>query len=525
LKITTTITKNTLQNRVYLLKFLGEFSMKTLEKPRFRNLSQGECAGAPILRTLWDRFDFSFLLTQSGIFKVRGVPTWIVAFMYVIGLIAQCTSVLHMSKLAQKDALLKPMFQQWNLAQHTLSRFLTTTFDWSLFGHKRVSRLQQDLDTALQSGDVIDLDDSVIDHPFGKKLPFLCWLYDSSQKISVWGMNLVVLHAVLRNGLEYPLYYKVWRKPAMKGEGPTKFDLAKEMLTALRQSTTCRLWVAMDRWYLCKDFFTFLSSNQFDWVTKAKRNTALYKREIHPLTGRERYVPVTPAMLIKEVFPSLNRLGTIGLAGIAVPDIYMKMPYMITNRKGEAKKKYRYTAIAAVVAMRLKEDEEPEQDCPEESDEDKPATYRGAYVLISNRVDAPNEVLPVYAKRWRIEVFFRRAKQDLGLAKCHSTTEEHHHAHLELLFAADTLVGFAHWEMNKEKTSDDEGCTHGEMVRCLFHTRCQIRSKTRRGIQTISLDIDIEAVYFARLIHLFWPKEVRMLWGEAVFSQFLPSSA
>jgi hypothetical protein len=257
--------------------------MKTLAKPNFRNLDQGECAGAPILRKLWDRFDFSFLLTQSGIFKVRGTPTWIIAFLYVIGLMAQCTSVLHMSKLASKDALLKPMLQQWKLKQHTLSRFLTSKFDWSLFGRKRVARLQQDPETALHTGDVIDLDDSVIDHPFGKILPFLCWLYDSSQKINVWGMNLVVLHAVLKNGLEYPISYKVWRKPAVKGEGQTKLDLAMEMLLALRTSTKCRLWVAMDRWYLCKDFFNFLLANQFDWVTKAKRNTALYKREIHPL--------------------------------------------------------------------------------------------------------------------------------------------------------------------------------------------------------------------------------------------------
>jgi hypothetical protein len=207
--------------------------MISLEQPKFRNLSQGECAGAPILRKLWDRFDFSFLLTQSGIFKVRGVPTWIVAFLYVVGLIAQCSSVLQMSKLAKKDALLQPMFQQWNLAQHTLSRFLTSQFNWSLFGHKRVSRLQQDPETALQEGDVIDLDDSVIDHPYGKMLPFLCWLYDSSQKISVWGMNLVVLHAVLQSGLEYPVANKIWRKPAVKGEGPTKLDLAMELLLAL----------------------------------------------------------------------------------------------------------------------------------------------------------------------------------------------------------------------------------------------------------------------------------------------------
>ncbi len=40
------------------------------------------------------------------------------------------------------------------------------------------------------------------------------------------------------------------------------------MLLMLRESATCRLWVAMDRWYLCKGFFTFLEKHQFDWVTK-----------------------------------------------------------------------------------------------------------------------------------------------------------------------------------------------------------------------------------------------------------------
>ena len=69
----------------------------------------------------------------------------------------------------------------------------------------------------------------------------------------------------------------------------------------------------------------------------------------------------------------------------------------------------------------------------EEKDENLPVSYRVAYVLISNRVDVPDEVLSVYSKRWRIEVLFRRAKQDLGMANCHSVTENHHHAHLQLL--------------------------------------------------------------------------------------------
>lgn len=77
-----------------------------LEKPRFRKLSLSECAGARILRTLWDHFDFSFLLSQSGIVKRNGAPAWMLCFLYVIGLISGCTAVSQMAALAAKDAVL-----------------------------------------------------------------------------------------------------------------------------------------------------------------------------------------------------------------------------------------------------------------------------------------------------------------------------------------------------------------------------------------------------------------------------------
>jgi hypothetical protein len=278
----------------------------------------------------------------------------------------------------------------------------------------------------------------------------------------------------------------------------------------LRESVNCRLWVAMDRWYLCKDFFLFLESHQFDWVTKAKRNTALFRKVIEPCTGRERYVPLTPIMLIREVFKRLTSQKASGLVSIAVPDIYMKQPYTVTNRKGKQVTKQRYVQIAAVVAMRLKEDE-LSSNVETTEDDESPATYRGAYLLISNRYDAPKEALQTYVKRWRIEVFFRTAKQELAFEMCHSESEAHHQAHFELLFTAETLLAVALFEMNKEKTSGDEGCTHGEMVRGLFHTRCQTRKRTYKGQERIYVDFDIEVKRFARLIRLFWPQHYLML--------------
>ena len=484
------------------------FLKETLEQPRFRNLNQGESAGAPILRSLWDRFDFSLLLTQSGITKRNGVPSWMLCFMYAIGLVSNCSSVNQMASLVNKDALLAVMFKPYKLAQYTLSRLFTTPFAWRTFGHKRVARLQEDADTALSDGDVINLDDTHIAHPYAKKLPYLCWLFDSSSKVYSWCMNLVVLQAVLQNGLEYPLFYSMWHKVEKGAYGLTKIDLAKQMLLMLRTKVSCRLWVAMDRWYLSKEFFVFLMDHQFDWVTKAKRNTALF-RKVTAHGRRDRYVPVSARQLIKEAYTSLTSQPSSGLSAVALPDIYMKLPYPATGRNGQATIKDRFVPIAAIVAARLKEDEE--SDALAEDSEDNPATYKGAYLIISNRHDMPEKSLEVYSKRWRIEVFFRMAKQELAFGKCHSTSEAHQHAHMELVFATETLLAYALWQVNKEKTSN-ESCTHGEMVRGLFKTRCQVRTRNHKGSKRIYIDFDTEVRRFASLISAYWPESLLMTW-------------
>ncbi|WP_236344368.1 transposase [Paenibacillus plantiphilus] len=481
------------------------FLKPSLEKPRFRKLMHGECAGAPILRTLWDRFDFSLLLTQSGIFKRSGAPAWMLCFMYVVGLISGCTAVNQISQLAGKDALLELMFKTYKLAQYTLSRFFTTPYAWRSFGKKRVRRLQRDPDTMLREGDVINLDDTHCAHPYAKKLPYLSWLFDASTKTFGWCMNVVVLQAVLRNGLEYPLFYSVWRKHEQDGVGLTKLDLARQMLLMLRESVTCRLWMAMDRWYLCKDFFVFLQAHNFDWVTKAKRNTSLYRKVTE--AGRwERYVPVSPRQLIREAYKRL--VAGSGLSAIAMEGIYMKLPYETHGRKGQVVTKQRLVPIAVVAAMRLREDTNA---ATEGAGDEDAAAYKGAYLILSNRHDAPLEALTVYGKRWRIEVFFRIAKQELGFEQCHSTSEAHQLAHLEMLFAAETLLAYALWQVNKEKTSD-ESCTHGEMVSGLFHTRCQVRSRNHKGSERIYIDFDTEALRFSSLISAYWPRDLGMTW-------------
>lgn len=62
--------------------------------------------------------------------------------------------------------------------------------------------------------------------------------------------------------------------------------------------------------------------------------------------------------------------------------------------------KQRYTPIAAVVTMRLKEDEEPQiENIVKEDIHEQAIEYRGTYLTISNRYDLTYEAFAVYIKR------------------------------------------------------------------------------------------------------------------------------
>src|SRR5579875_3824332 len=111
--------------------------MVRLCKPGFKELSSfSNVGGAPVLRTFWDRFDLSLLLSQSGIFKVRGVATWVLAFLYVVGLINRCPSVNALATFFNKDGLLQRMLGIQKVTQSTLSRFLTGFSQWDTFNEK-----------------------------------------------------------------------------------------------------------------------------------------------------------------------------------------------------------------------------------------------------------------------------------------------------------------------------------------------------------------------------------------------------
>lgn len=135
-----------------------------------------------------------------------------------------------------------------NPSQSAFSRFFSKKFDWLKCSINRIELFCSTPETSINEGDVVALDDTKIEHPYGKKLPFLCWLFDNSEKKHLWCMNLVSTLLVRVNGLATPLSWRSWIQDKEKSANAklTKIELAKDMLLSLREITSVRLWVAMD---------------------------------------------------------------------------------------------------------------------------------------------------------------------------------------------------------------------------------------------------------------------------------------
>ena len=286
--------------------------LKKLSEPNFENLKYGAGGGLPIIKTIWEKFGFSYLF--ASIDKHSGTAPWKMVFAYSAGLIANSNSVNKIAGHCSDAPVLKEILNGDVPSQSALSRFFSKSLNWLECSMNRIKLFCSTPETAISEGDVIALDDTKIEHPYGRKLPFLCWLFDNSEKKHLWCMNLVSTLLVRSNGLTTPLLWRIWVQDKDKGAQAkmTKLVLAKDMLISLRTITPKRLWVAMDRWFLCKDLFQWLVANNFDWVTKCKRNTALYQLSGYDWNNNPRYSPVKPAQLLAKVYPTLIKTGKPG---------------------------------------------------------------------------------------------------------------------------------------------------------------------------------------------------------------------
>ncbi|MBT9140863.1 MAG: hypothetical protein DDT30_01447 [Dehalococcoidia bacterium] len=105
-------------------------------------------------------------------------------------------------------------------------------------------------------------------------------------------------------------------------------------------------------------------------------------------------------------------------------------------------------------------------------------------------------------------MFYRMAKENLGLPSCYAQSETAHFAHVELLFTAKTLLCYANWELNKEGA--EQAPSLCEVIRYFFNADCRLNCLNRM----LQVYFDTATQCFARLIDRLWPKSWKLkLWS------------
>ncbi len=160
----------------------------------------------------------------------------------------------------------------------TLSRF-------ALMSHDSLTRVLNgkgiDWQTLLQhlllrtfgklQGGYLLIDDTVIRKQFAKVIEGLSWIFDSEEKRTVLGLNIVLI--AWSNGVvTIPLALRLYRKKS----GKTKIDLALELLSFCKN--VLRLspgFVAFDSWYAASAVMKRCQRYGWNFVTILKKNRKL----------------------------------------------------------------------------------------------------------------------------------------------------------------------------------------------------------------------------------------------------------
>jgi len=261
--------------------------------------------------------------------------------------------------------------------QSTLNRFLTT-YNWSReeLNRRRLQLLQTERDTKRRGDGVVAIDDTLLPKT-GRKMPGAGKLWDHASGRYVHAQCLVTSHYADPDR-DYPLglrqYYKHDSVEAEQHGFRTKIMQAMELVDECEEMGVAAENYVFDSWYLSGELAEHIKGYGKGWVSRLKRNRILHTSDGKVKAGMwEEKAP-------RHAFRKVKALGRSYW-------VYTKV--LTVNKLGR---------VRIVVSY------------------DNPELEGEAVILASSHTHwRAKSVVRCYGLRFRVDNFYKDAKQNLGL--------------------------------------------------------------------------------------------------------------
>lgn len=284
------------------------------------------------------------------------------------------------------------------LSSKSMNRFLVE-HDWDdkEVNRKRVEELQRHNETRWSMKGVGIIDDTLVEKT-GKLIPFSGKFYDHSENRFIHGINQVTLHYADKK-VNYPVDFMIYQKKdaSEENEFRTKIQLAKQLAeeSVKIHKIPVKTFI-FDSWYMSRDFTDSIEALNKDWIASCK-SSLLVK--------------------YKGVFMSFDEFAK------QIPERL----FMQTQLDGKKYKVFTKTlfmkSLDKQVRIIVSRDEEGR-----------------VIFLATSRRDFVVKILVSYMLRWKIETFYKDAKEHLGLENCQVRDSKGVHRHFSMVFLSHTLL-------------------------------------------------------------------------------------
>lgn len=294
-------------------------------------------------------------------------------------------------------------------------------------------------------GDGILAMDDTLSHKTGKHMEYVGYYFDHAEGRQTLAHDILTTHLV-KGRLSIPLDAWVYLKEEQlpeekKSEFKDKNQVARELIGKAHSAGVPFLYVVGDSWFFCRETAELAQSLGKTWIFQSKSDRVVLMPEgwVH-LSEWAKTVP-------KEKFK----------------------PVKVRYKDNEQT----YWCCEANLRMRSIEGEKvrvvASYDSPELNGE--PNFY------CSNKLDVKaDKLLNVYAKRWKIDSFYRDAKQNLGMEDYEMRKIGGVRRHLAMVLIAHTLLVLGPVPSSSNEDTKLRGIDAGRADACLetIGSRCRL---------------------------------------------------